>query len=82
MGWVWPGGTGGLFPPSPSSISPSGGTGGAGTGAGVVDGEEGWTLPCLSVRTGWDLLLRALALPVGSEVRGDVCDLCLHVPTN
>lgn len=32
-------------------------------------GGRGWVLPCLSVRTGWDLLLQALALPPGSQVR-------------
>ncbi len=46
-----------LFAPSCSSAA-SGGGGGA----------RGWLLPCLSVRTAWDLLLRALALPPGSEV--------------
>ena len=58
-GTEWPG-----FPPSPSPSSLSSSTAADGAGVG------GWTLPCLSVRTGWDLLLRALALPVGSEVRG------------
>src|SRR5690349_5623078 len=31
-----------------------------------IYGSQG--LPCLSVRSGWDLLLQALALPPGSEV--------------